>query len=79
MTPAEILFNTTVKDTGALLSSFPYRHLSHAAPGEIPSSSPHLKLQEPCPLLNPVTLAELLQLLSVMMMREFHQVLPIYK
>ena len=63
MTPAEIpLFNTTVKDTGATLSSFPYGQPIHAAPGEIPSSSPHLNMQEPCPLLNQATLVELLQL-----------------
>ena len=49
MTPAEIpFFSTTVKDTGAL-SSFSGGHPIHAAPGEIPSSSQQLKLQEPCP------------------------------
>ena len=34
----------------------------YGEPGEIPSSSQHLKLQEPCPHLNLVTLVELLQL-----------------
>ena len=34
----------------------------HAAHGEIPSSPQHLKLQEPCPHLNLVTLVELPQL-----------------
>ena len=44
LTPAEIpLFNTTVKDAGAV-SSFSDGQPIHAAPGEIPSSSQHLKL-----------------------------------
>ena len=34
----------------------------YGEPSEISSSSQHLKLQEPCPLLNLVTLVELLQL-----------------
>ena len=62
MRPAEIPFSVQLlKDTGAL-SSFSDGHPIHAAPGEIPSSSQQLKLQVSCPLLNLVTLVELLQL-----------------
>ena len=43
------LFDATVKDTGAL-SSFSDGQTIHASPGEIPSSSQQLKLQEPCHL-----------------------------
>ena len=51
----------------------------YGVPGEVPSSPQQLKLQEPCPLLNLVTLAELLQLSNVVMKRKFHQLLHIYK
>ena len=51
----------------------------HAAPGEIPSSSQQLKLQEPCTLLYLVTLGRALAALTVVMEREFHQVMHAYK
>ena len=47
MSPAEIAFSIQLlKDTTALLPSFSDGQSIHAAPGEIASSSQHLKLQE---------------------------------
>ena len=50
----------------------------HEAPGETPSSSQQLKLQEPCPLLYLVT-SIAPAALTVVVKREFRQVLHIYK
>ena len=45
----------------------------YGEPGEIPSSSPQLKLQEPCPLLKSGHSSRAPAVLNVVMKREFHQ------
>ena len=83
--PWQLTVGPKLETIGCLLTSIARRTIWKGGQGScifsscIAKRSPQLKLQVPCPLLHLVTLVELLQLLSVVMKREFHQVLHVYK